>query len=80
MRVPLLLSFGFTVKDTTLLLVNWLWSENASLKCTIFEYVLILDPSLSNAYVLDALLSSEDSRRTMSEKVRCTSCVLSRAS
>jgi hypothetical protein len=35
--VPLLLSFGLTVKDTTLSLVYWLWSENTSLKHTIFE-------------------------------------------
>jgi hypothetical protein len=39
--VPLLLSFGLTFKDTTLLLVYWLWSENASLKHTIFEYVRV---------------------------------------
>jgi len=59
--VPLLLSFGLTVKDTTLFLVYWLWSENASLKHTIFEYVLILASSLSNAHVLDVLSSSEHS-------------------
>jgi len=35
--VPLLLSIGLTVKDTTLFLVYRLWSENISLKRPIFE-------------------------------------------
>jgi energy-coupling factor transporter transmembrane protein EcfT len=72
--VPLLLSFGLTVKDATLSRVYWFWSENASLKHTIFDYVLILALSLSNAHVIDAPSSSERSRRTMSEEVRCKSC------
>lgn len=78
--VPLLLSFDITVKDTTLSLVYWLWSENASLKHTIFEYVLILTLSLSSAHVLNVLSSSERSCRTMREKERCKSCVSSSAS